>query len=230
MSAVRPLKKLSLAKESHLSQSHTFFPGQPPSSDWTVSCIKDKILCHNSRAVLASEFHGGLPEALLWILHNLNYPSVNLLLYLPCSSDPKRTLKKLFIFWLYWGFVAAWSLVVASRDYSRVEVCSFLFVVSSLVAELWLWDTQASEVVVLGSSCSTACEILSDWGLNPCLLHWQADSLLLSHYGSPRKNLWIIIHHANLWASLVAQLVMNPRAMQETLVWFLGHEDPLEKG
>ena len=28
----------------------------------------------------------------------------------------------------------------------------------------------------------------------------------------------------------LAQLVRNPPAMQETLVWFLGQEDPLEKG
>ena len=32
------------------------------------------------------------------------------------------------------------------------------------------------------------------------------------------------------WASLVAQLVKNPPAMQETLVRFLGPEVPLEKG
>ena len=32
------------------------------------------------------------------------------------------------------------------------------------------------------------------------------------------------------WASLVAQTVKNPPAMQETLVRFLGQEDPLEKG
>ena len=32
------------------------------------------------------------------------------------------------------------------------------------------------------------------------------------------------------WASLVAQLVKNPPAMQETWVQFLGREDPLEKG
>ena len=31
-------------------------------------------------------------------------------------------------------------------------------------------------------------------------------------------------------ASLVVQLVKNPPAMQETLVQFLGWEDPLEKG
>ena len=32
------------------------------------------------------------------------------------------------------------------------------------------------------------------------------------------------------WASLVAQLVKNPPAVQETWVQFLGWEDPLEKG
>ena len=32
------------------------------------------------------------------------------------------------------------------------------------------------------------------------------------------------------WASPIAQLVKKPPAMQETLVQFLGREDPLEKG
>ena len=32
------------------------------------------------------------------------------------------------------------------------------------------------------------------------------------------------------WASLVAQLVKNPPAVQETSVRFLGQEDPLERG
>ena len=34
----------------------------------------------------------------------------------------------------------------------------------------------------------------------------------------------------NVWVSLVAQLVKNPPAMQETWVQSLGWEDPLEKG
>ena len=34
----------------------------------------------------------------------------------------------------------------------------------------------------------------------------------------------------NQWASLMAQLVKNPPAVQETWVQFLGQEDPLEKG
>ena len=33
-----------------------------------------------------------------------------------------------------------------------------------------------------------------------------------------------------LKASLIAHLVKNPPAMQETPVWFLGREDPLENG
>ena len=33
-----------------------------------------------------------------------------------------------------------------------------------------------------------------------------------------------------IWASLVAQLVKNPPAMQETLVRFVGQEGLLEKG
>ena len=36
--------------------------------------------------------------------------------------------------------------------------------------------------------------------------------------------------HGTTWASLIAQLIKNLPAMQETLVWFLDGEDPLEKG
>ena len=35
-----------------------------------------------------------------------------------------------------------------------------------------------------GLSCSLSCGIFLDQGLNPCLLHWQADSLLSQH-GNP---------------------------------------------
>ena len=38
-----------------------------------------------------------------------------------------------------------------------------------------------------------------------------------------------ILGYFDSWASLVAQLVKNPPAMQETPVRFLGQEDPLEK-
>ena len=37
-------------------------------------------------------------------------------------------------------------------------------------------------------------------------------------------------HFRYIRASLIAQLVKNPPAIQETLVQFLGQENPLEKG
>ena len=39
-----------------------------------------------------------------------------------------------------------------------------------------------------------------------------------------------LAHSPSFGASLIAQLVKNPPAMQETRVRFLGQEDPLEKG
>ena len=41
---------------------------------------------------------------------------------------------------------------------------------------------------VHGLSSSKACGIFLAQGSNPCLLHWQADSLPLSHQRSPRRN------------------------------------------
>ena len=38
--------------------------------------------------------------------------------------------------------------------------------------------------VALGLSCSEVCGIFPDQGLNPCLLHWQANSLPLIHHRS----------------------------------------------
>ena len=48
-----------------------------------------------------------------------------------------------------------------------------------------LWHT-GSALVVHGLSHSATCGIFPDQGSNPCPLHWQVDSLPLSHQGSPR--------------------------------------------
>ena len=45
---------------------------------------------------------------------------------------------------------------------------------------------------------------------------------------SPREGIGYPLQYS--WASLVAQLVKNPPAMQEIWVQSLGWEDPLEKG
>ena len=39
-------------------------------------------------------------------------------------------------------------------------------------------------------SCSAACGIFPDQGLNPCFPHWQVDSLPLSHQGSPSSDFY----------------------------------------
>ena len=53
-----------------------------------------------------------------------------------------------------------------------------------------------------GLSCSAPCGIFPDWGSNPCLLHWQADSLPLSHQG----NLCVIFNwflRISLWRVII---------------------------
>ena len=47
-----------------------------------------------------------------------------------------------------------------------------------------LLENTGSTGVAHGLSCPMACGIFPDKGLNPCFLHWQADSLPLSHQGS----------------------------------------------
>ena len=57
----------------------------------------------------------------------------------------------------------------------------------------------------------------------------QMVNLYLSHWTAGEKNLIAFIY-GDLWAFLIAQLVKNLPAMQETQIQFLGQEDPLEKG
>ena len=92
---------------------------------------------------------------------------------------------------------AGFSLVVASGGLlsscgARVSRCSgfsccrawALGRVDSAVAVHGLQSTGLI-ALVHGPSCSATCGIFPDQKSNPCLLHWQADSLALSHQGSP---------------------------------------------
>ena len=88
------------------------------------------------------------------------------------------------------------------RGYSLL-VCGLLIAGASLAVEHRLWGAWASAFVAHGSgvsarrlqstgsvivaqelSCSLAPGIFPEEGSNPCLLHWQGDSLSLSHLGS----------------------------------------------
>ena len=51
-----------------------------------------------------------------------------------------------------------------------------------LIVEHGLQGAQAPVVVAHGLSCLAACGISPDWESDPCPLHCQVDSLLLSHY------------------------------------------------
>ena len=92
---------------------------------------------------------------------------------------------------------AGFSLVEMSRGYSTDAMLRLLIAVVSLVAKHGLQGALASVVVASrlqntgsivvakGLSCSMACGIFPDQGLNLCLPYWQADSLPLNHQGSP---------------------------------------------
>ena len=56
---------------------------------------------------------------------------------------------------------------------------------------------------------------------------WRAIVHRVTQSGTRLK--WFSMHTCTCWASLVAQLVKDPPAMQETWVQPLGWEDPLEK-
>ena len=73
---------------------------------------------------------------------------------------------------------------------------------TSVVAAPRLSST-GSIAVAHGLSCSMACGIFPDWGLDPCLWHWQMDSSPLTHQGSP---VWYFLSiwddHEFLWSLL----------------------------
>ena len=76
------------------------------------------------------------------------------------------------------------SLVAASGGHSSSQ-CAGLSLSRPLLLRSTGSRRAGSVIVAHGPSCSAACGILPDQGLNPCPLHWQADSQPLRHQGSP---------------------------------------------
>ena len=80
------------------------------------------------------------------------------------------------------------------------------------------WESAFAPFCQVRIQPEEGCLQIQKWSLTRHWICWCLDLGLSSFY---------------LWASqafLMAQLVKNPPAMQETLVWFLGREDLLEKG
>ena len=104
------------------------------------------------------------------------------------------------------------SPVEEGGGYSLAAVLGFLTAAACLAAEHGLQCVQASAavrqglsswvlwfqnrgsiVMVHGLSYSAACGIFLPQVSNPCLLHWQEDSLPLSHQGSPCHFLFVLV-------------------------------------
>ena len=93
----------------------------------------------------------------------------------------------LFIYlWLCWFPISVRgpSPAAASGDHSSSR-CAGLSLSRPLLLQSTVSRHAGSAVVAHRPSCSAACGIFPDQGLNPCPLHWQADSQPLRHQGSP---------------------------------------------
>ena len=85
---------------------------------------------------------------------------------------------------------AGFTLAAESGGYSLAVVHGLLTAGASLVVVHELYST-GSVVVAHELTCSSACGIFLDQGSNLKLLHWQVDSLPLSHQGSPQRFMFI---------------------------------------
>ena len=94
--------------------------------------------------------------------------------------------KLIYYLWPCWVFVSVrgLSLVAASGGRSSSR-CAGLSLSRPLLLRSTGSRRAGSVVVAHGPSCSAACGIFPDQGSNPRPLHWQADSQLLRHQGSP---------------------------------------------
>ena len=99
------------------------------------------------------------------------------------------------------------SLVAASGGRSSSR-CAGLSLSRPLLLRSTGSRSAGSVIVAHGPSCSAACGILPDQGLNPCPLHWQADFQPLRHQGSPGFFLGGIIGH--LYCSILFYFKIIP--------------------
>ena len=85
--------------------------------------------------------------------------------------------------WLQCAGFSLWRLLFLQTTGSRARRLQKLWQMGTVVAVPGLQST-GSIVGVHGLSCSEACGIFPDQGSNPCVLHWQANYLLLTYKGS----------------------------------------------
>ena len=83
------------------------------------------------------------------------------------------------------GYAESLLLCRVSSSSDEQEATRYLQCTDFSLQCLLLLQSMGSVAMMHGLSCSKACEIFPDQGSFQCLLHWQVDSLLLSHPGSP---------------------------------------------
>ena len=131
------------------------------------------------------------------LLHMLAY--ILRLLCLQCLDLVKKKILQDFVF-IYFlfelVFIASYRLSLAtdSRDYSWLQ-CTGFSLRCFFYCRAWALGAWASVFVAQGLSCSEACGIFPGQGLNPCTLHWQADSYPLHCQGSLLKKFFLILDH-----------------------------------
>ena len=89
-----------------------------------------------------------------------------------------------------------------------------------------------------GLSCSVEGGILLDQGSNPCPLHWQADSLPLSHQESPSINFFLnfLLITGNIRADSFEKTLMlgkiegRRRRGRQRMRWLDGVPDSMDMG
>ena len=122
---------------------------------------------------------------------------------------------KFIYFWLCWVFVSVRGLsLVGARGGHSSSRCTGLSLSRPLLLRSTGSRRAGSVVVAHGPSCSVACGIFPDQGLNPCPLHWQADSQPLRHQGSPLVAFWGTGNSLMAWGD---QVTLPSRGVQSRI-------------
>ena len=86
------------------------------------------------------------------------------------------------------GLLSSW----VERGLLLLVIQGLLFLLSAGSGACGLCSCSSPALVVAHRPSSSAARgVFLDQGLNPCLLHWQVDSLSLSHQGSPSNSIYI---------------------------------------
>ena len=127
-----------------------------------------------------------------------------------------------FIFFMTPFCSSAWTLKEIVIVYTRIYLCIYIpthFKLSLTSPEIFSWTLCCCKYDLQTSSFSIT-EAGSKFRISGLTLNLQSQICVLTR--PP--------HTHTRWASLVARMVKNLSAMQETRVWSLGREDLMEKG